>query len=202
MIRTTPTNRRDCRGHPAPPPPTSHRPLPSPCCGPRMNETLRNRESPRLDGNAPARLIVWEQDGSWARHLRRLLTPDALESTKPVPPPLAARWWARARPPSWLPFGRVPLLMTWSTWPVVSAETIPPLESFAVADCIAAPCVGRSLKPGSCGFALRLANLVQWSSSYEVIWPGCPNHPGRLSSVFGMNYPGIVAKPGSEMVAW
>lgn len=54
----------------------AHQPLPSPRCSPRMNETLRNRESPPHDGKDPARLIVWEQDGSWARHLRRLLTPD------------------------------------------------------------------------------------------------------------------------------
>ena len=41
-----------------------------------MNETLRNRDGGHPARNQPARLILWEQDGSWARHLRRWLTPD------------------------------------------------------------------------------------------------------------------------------
>lgn len=43
-----------------------------------MNETLWNREKTIPTRRKPARLIVWEQDGSWARHLRRLLAPDGL----------------------------------------------------------------------------------------------------------------------------
>ena len=43
-----------------------------------MNNTLRNRDPSQPVRSVPARLIVWESDGSWARHLRRLLGPDGL----------------------------------------------------------------------------------------------------------------------------
>jgi hypothetical protein len=51
-------------------------PLSFRCRSPRMNRTLWNRDECRPVRNVPARLIVWESDGSWARHLRRLLDPD------------------------------------------------------------------------------------------------------------------------------
>ena len=40
-----------------------------------MNETLQIRDGSHPAPTKPARLIVWERDGSWARHLRRFLTP-------------------------------------------------------------------------------------------------------------------------------
>ena len=43
-----------------------------------MNETPWNRDGSSLAPSKPSRLIVWERDGSWARHLRRLLAPDSL----------------------------------------------------------------------------------------------------------------------------
>lgn len=41
-----------------------------------MNETLQNGDSRRTVSYEPAKLVVWESDGSWARHLRRLLGPE------------------------------------------------------------------------------------------------------------------------------
>ncbi len=36
-----------------------------------MNETLESSDAPQLACAEPARLIVWEKDGAWARHLKR-----------------------------------------------------------------------------------------------------------------------------------
>lgn len=52
------------------------RALPIPCRVPRMNETLESSDAPRLECAEPARLIVWEKDGAWARHLKRWLAAD------------------------------------------------------------------------------------------------------------------------------
>lgn len=42
---------------------------------PTMNKTLDSGDASQPNRAEPARLIVWEKDGSWARHLRRLLAP-------------------------------------------------------------------------------------------------------------------------------
>jgi hypothetical protein len=51
-------------------------PLPISTHPPTMNEKLQNRGENGCVQVTPARLIVWESDGSWARHLRRELAPD------------------------------------------------------------------------------------------------------------------------------
>lgn len=158
-----------------------------------MNETLRNRESPRLDGNDPARLIVWEQDGSWARHLRRLLAPDG-------PRVYEIRTSTSCRQM----VGKSPASIVVALWTSSTADDLvdlagrlrrdyPAARIVAVADCIAAPLRWQILETGIvwlCTSPRELGPVVELVRSHlarvpepsrspeQRIWDELPWHNG------------------------